>query len=69
MYMIRCAFAHNPLEPKWEVRGKDYADILSVPSASFALDTIRLNGKPLDEAGINWFKLLDLMDYCATLVS
>ncbi len=69
MYMIRCAFAHNPLEPKWNVTGRSYADVFTVPSASFTLDTRGLNGKPIDEKGINWFKLFDLMDYCATLVS
>ncbi|MFC1937578.1 hypothetical protein ACFLWY_03355 [Chloroflexota bacterium] len=69
MYMIRCAFAHNPLEPKWEVRGKHYADVFSVASANFTLNTGGLNGKSLDDANINWFKLLDLMDCCATLVS
>jgi hypothetical protein len=66
IYMIRCAFAHNPLEPKWNVTGDHYKGVFTVPSANFTLDTRDINGKPLDQ--VNWFGLLDLMDYCATIV-
>jgi hypothetical protein len=30
VYMVRCAFAHNPAMPCWEARGDDYARPLKV---------------------------------------
>lgn len=66
IYMIRCAFAHNPLEPKWEVKSDNYKDVFKVPSVRFTLDTRELHGKPFDD--INWFRLLDLIEYCKNLV-
>ena len=68
IYMIRCAFAHNPLEAKWEVRNQDYSGVFSVSSINFTLDTTNLDGRPLDDANINWYTLLDLMEYCENLI-
>ena len=67
MHMIRCAFAHNPLEPIWEVRNPQYCDVFSVPSCQFKLDTRKLDARPFDEAQLNWFSFLDLIDYCHSL--
>ena len=68
IYMIRCAFAHNPLEPKWEVRNQNYSRVFSVPSINFTLNATNLDGRPLDDANINWCILLDLMEYCENLI-
>ena len=69
IYMIRCAFAHNPLEAKWEIKNQEYSGVFSVPSINFTLDTTNLDGRPLDDANMNWFRLFDLMDYCENLVT
>lgn len=68
VYMLRCAFAHNPLEPTWNVTRAEYAQKFVIPAAGFSIDTTTAHGKPLDSTGLNWFGLLDLFDYCASLV-
>lgn len=69
MYMFRCAFAHHPLEPTWNVAGKNYEDkTFVVRSIDYTLDTTGLHGKPLDAEGLNWFKLIDLTDHCITYI-
>ena len=69
MYMFRCAVAHHPLEPTWNVTSENYKDkIFIVPSVDFTLDTTGLNGKPLDAEGLNWFKLIDLTNHCITYI-
>lgn len=72
IHKLRCAYAHNPLEPNWEEfpQKSPYRRVFSIPSINYSLDLAQLSGKPLDYMGLlNWFKLLDLMDYCAGLVS
>ncbi len=39
IYMIRCAYAHDMMHPKWEVRG-NYAQLLEIPLQS---DILRLD--------------------------
>jgi len=63
VYMVRCAFAHNPALPLWEARGKEYARTLSfaVGDAALSLDLASLNGKPFDYNDIggfgNWLRI------------
>ena len=62
IYMVRCAFAHNPAMPAWEARGQDYERELHVQLGNEALtiDLAALNGKPFSYKHIgglaNWFK-------------
>ena len=63
IYMLRCAFAHNPALPLWEARGKDYARQLSLQleKTTLTIDFASLSGKPFayeDIGGFaNWFKI------------
>ena len=68
VYMLRCAFAHNPLMPDWNITNPGYAQNFAIPAARFSLDLTNANGKSLDGGGLDWFGLLDLFDYCETLV-
>ena len=65
VYMVRCAFAHNPIQPRWEVRDGRYVDDFYVPSVGIRLDTRQLHDKPLRIGLPNWFKFIDLFNYCA----
>jgi len=68
VYMFRCAFAHNPIEPKWKVTNAKYEGVFEVPSINYSLSTKGLNGKLLGETEFDWFGLVNLMQYCETLV-
>lgn len=63
VYMIRCAFAHNPALPLWEARGNEYARMLSLPVGGTALsiDLASLHGKPFEYDHIggfpNWLRI------------
>ena len=63
IYMVRCAFAHNPAMPIWEARGKDYERNLrlELEREAVSIDLVALNGKPFDYEHIgglaNWFKV------------
>lgn len=63
IYMIRCAFAHNPALPLWEARGNDYARVLSlqIDKSTLNIDFSALAGKPFTYEDIggfaNWFKI------------
>lgn len=46
VYMLRCAFAHDPLTPTWECR-KDYRGRFEIPSIHVAVDFAALDGKTL----------------------
>lgn len=68
VYMYRCAFAHNPIEPKWNVTNDKYDGVFEVPSINYVLSTKDLNGKPLGKESFDWFGVINLMQYCETLV-
>ncbi|GAI22388.1 unnamed protein product, partial [marine sediment metagenome] len=46
VYMYRCAFAHNPIQPRWNVSNTNYDGIFEVPSIGYVLSTRGLDGKP-----------------------
>ena len=49
IYMCRCAFAHNILAPRWEVRGKYCRQLeIVLPHISLHIDLNQLAGKPFD---------------------
>ena len=57
VYMVRCAFAHNPAFPRWEARGREFARVLSVPieGTEIAIDLSALHGQPFDYEHIGGF--------------
>src|SRR5665213_238982 len=62
VYMLRCAQAHGPADPRWEVRAK-YLRTLSVDldGVPVSLDLAGLNGQPIiiDQIGgyENWYRI------------
>ena len=69
VHMFRCAFAHNPIEPKWNVTSAEYKGVFEVPSINYALSTEELNGEPIGKVEFDWFGVINLMQYCETLVN
>ena len=54
VYMIRCAFAHNMIEPMWEIRGGYLQTIkLNILNENIEVRLNELNGKPfsVDQIG------------------
>ena len=64
VYMVRCAYAHSPADPKWKVRS-NYRQVLEVelPSAPLRLDLRELDGHgfSFDVLGghARWFEIRD----------
>lgn len=62
VYMVRCAFAHNPANPCWNAKG-DFARVLtlSVCDPALNIDLAALHNRPFDYADIggfpNWMKI------------
>lgn len=56
VYMVRCAFAHNPALPLWEVRGQ-YARMISIPvdGVALSIDLASLHGRPFEYGHIGGF--------------
>ena len=60
VYMLRCAHAHGPADPRWEARGK-YARTLRIDldDVAVSLDLAALNGQQflVDQIGgyYNWY--------------
>ncbi len=52
VYMVRCAFAHDPFNPRWECRGR-YLGTLRVAASNLTVDLRERNGQRLqpDEFG------------------
>jgi hypothetical protein len=48
LYMIRNAFAHDPFNPKWEMRSATRRGRLRIPELGIDLDTSSLDGRPLN---------------------
>jgi hypothetical protein len=46
LYMIRCAFAHDPFNPVWRV-GRTQAGVLSIDDLGITIDMTGLDGRPL----------------------
>ena len=62
VYMVRCAFAHNPALPCWEVRGSYQRKLdLILEGENISIDLSQLHGKPFDYADIggfaNWYRI------------
>jgi hypothetical protein len=64
IYMMRCCFAHDPVEPKWEVK-KAYRKLIKIQEINFKIDLSQLNGKLVKFEHHNGSKgLIDLISYC-----
>jgi len=48
-YMIRCAFAHDPFNPRWECRGR-YLGTLRVTALGLSVDLRSRNGQRFQSA-------------------
>jgi hypothetical protein len=65
VYMLRCAYAHGPADPRWEVRGK-YLRTFSVDldRVPISLDLAALHGQPflVDHIGgyENWYRIYQM---------
>lgn len=63
IFMIRCAFAHNPALPLWEARGPEHARTISLvlQGSPISIDLRRLHGQPFEYEHIggfaNWLKI------------
>lgn len=57
VYMIRCAFGHNPAFPVWDARGRDFCRelSLSINSLSLAVNLGALHGQPFEYEHIGGF--------------
>ena len=55
MYMIRCAFAHDMMHPRWEARGPAFARPLRInlPSAPLTVDMVKLHGQSFEDGHID----------------
>jgi len=65
IYMIRCAFAHNMIEPKWDVHIKYKKSIkLNLNNENLIIDLSQMHGKGFDYKDIggvkNWFIIKNL---------
>lgn len=64
IYMIRCAFAHNPFNPRWECRGA-YVGRFQVRALQLTLDTTDLHGKRLKQEDFGGFPgYLEVLRFC-----
>lgn len=64
VYMIRCAFAHDPFNPRWVCRGP-YRGVFRVAAVGVKLDARPLNGerlKPEDHGGVEGY--VQLLAFC-----
>jgi hypothetical protein len=65
IYMCRCAFAHNVLAPRWEVRGKYCRQLeIMLPNISLHIDLNQLAGMPFDINQIGGYdQLFKIVEY------
>ena len=62
VYMVRCAFAHNPAKPCWDARG-EFARIiqLNLGENDLSINMVALHGNDFDYPDIggfaNWYKI------------
>lgn len=65
IYMMRCSIAHDPAEPKWEIRHPKYKKLIKINEINFKIDFTDLDGKiVIFEHHDGSSGLSKLMDYC-----
>ena len=69
IYMMRCAFAHNPGSPEWRINKKKFERSFKIEKINFVIDFSQLNGKALDVSQHGGFcQLWRLMEYCMGII-
>ncbi|GEM_PF-2053675 len=73
IYMMRCAFAHNPGSPEWRIKDpkskKNIKRSFKIEKINFVIDFSQLNGKALDANQHGGFcQLWRLMEYCLDII-
>ena len=74
VYMLRCAQAHGPADPRWEVRGKYILTLtVDLDGIAVSLDLAALNGQPfiIDQIGgyQNWYHIRNMAVRALSLAS
>ena len=68
IYMMRCSFAHNPAEPKWEIH-PSFQKLVKIQEISFAIDFSQLNNRLVKFKHHGGSKgLMNLMSYCLNTI-
>lgn len=63
VYMVRCAFAHNFANPRWQINGPDFSRVFSLQlgSSIVSVDLSSLNGQEFEYSHIGdfaqWFSI------------
>lgn len=69
-YMLRSAYAHDPITPTWEVRSQVFQGSLDVAPIEWHLNTTDLHGtRVLPSQFGGWVKLVQLLRYCVRTVA
>jgi hypothetical protein len=71
VYMVRCAFAHDMMQPRWEARGVFARELrITLPSGALVVDVRALNGQPFMDSHIGGVETyFELKDEVARIVS
>ena len=70
LYLIRCAFAHNPLIPTWRIAPRFQNKIFSIPSIGITLDTSGLEGTiGVVPKIMGWGGALNLLEHAFAIIS
>jgi len=68
-YLIRCAFAHGPLEPQWQIAPRYRDDLYAVEPAGVKLDTTGLHGSQVSANQFGgWEGFHRLLGYAETII-
>jgi hypothetical protein len=69
MYMLRNAYAHDPLNPRWLCKGARVG-VFRINAIGFTLDTTSLDGQPWNIAHVNGqLAYFGLLQFCQDLVA
>lgn len=72
IYMLKSAFAHNMLQPKWKIKGS-YSKIkfnLRLKHGNIKCDLSKLNGKLFKEEDLGGYKnIKELVDFSTDIIS
>jgi len=68
MYMLRIAYAHEPLSPRWRLDER-YRGVFRINELGFVLDATALDGQPWNIAHVGGpIRYFALLDFCQKLV-
>lgn len=69
IYMIRCAFAHDPLVPKWNITKNVYKRMFSIPQLNLNVDLSILDGQELTMGNLGGLEgILKLSEFVMSTV-